>query len=100
MILQDGELYKACLEKWGERLQTDMLIEEMAELTQAIIKHRRSKGKTTLDNFKNLLEEIADVDLMLGQLKFMVQGQTAEIQEYRIKKIMRLNEMLGVKDTD
>ena len=51
----------------------DALIEELGELIQAIIKNRRSNGcgchtdKTPNATFYGIKEEIADVNILLGQ---------------------------------
>lgn len=50
------------LEKWGVKNQSLKLIEEMAELTQAICKEHQYSAN-------NLAEEMADVQIVLDQLK-------------------------------
>ena len=50
------------LETWGGEDQIFMLVEEMSELIQAI-----SKRKRGLEH--NIEEEIADVEIMLSQIK-------------------------------
>ena len=53
------------LNKNGVDKQADIAIEEMSELTKAIIKHRRY---ATAETYENLCEEIADVMIMVEQL--------------------------------
>lgn len=53
---------KMALDTWGGEDQIFMLVEEMSELTQAI-----SKRKRGLEH--NIAEEIADVEIMLSQIK-------------------------------
>ena len=60
------KLYTKALEKWGADSQVDMLIEEMAELTQALLHIRRANKKVTVEE---LSDEIADVEIMLEQVK-------------------------------
>lgn len=50
---------------FGKKHQEDVAIEEMSELTKAIIKHRRYNTPETKEN---VLEEIADVMIMICQL--------------------------------
>lgn len=64
---EETSIYERAILKWGEELQVDMLIEEMAELTQALIKARRHNQLTSI----SVLEEIADVEICLSQLKMM-----------------------------
>ena len=58
------KIYKKAIGKYGVAAQLDMVIEEMSELTKEICKIKRGKG-----NYMNLVEEIADVEIMLEQLK-------------------------------
>ena len=74
---------------YGYEAQSRQLIEEMAELTQAINKYWRKDlkcGKFPYQPFhgyipdrtttyKNLLEEIADVQIMLWQMSFLLTGK-------------------------
>lgn len=46
--------------------QEDVAIEEMSELTKALLKRRR-KG-ITLETYTDIIDEIADVQIMLNQL--------------------------------
>lgn len=57
-------IYQQLLDKFGAEIQSDILIEEMSELTKAIIKRRRG-----LEH--NIAEEIADVQIVLDQIKIM-----------------------------
>ena len=50
------------------------LIEEMAELTQAINKYRRFGSNI---NLNNLIEELADVSVMVEQVKFLIEKEVA-----------------------
>jgi len=59
-------IYKATLEKWGEDAQYDQAVEECAELIIALKHFRRGK----IDAQK-VIDELADVTLMLGQLSWM-----------------------------
>lgn len=59
-------VYVTAIEKWGIDAQACMAIEEMSELTKEICKVRR--GKNDLDA---LADEIADVTIILEQLRIM-----------------------------
>lgn len=64
--MQDFEraIYERAIKTWGVQTQLDMVIEEMAELTKAIIKYRRDKGPML-----DLLREGVDVQIMISQLE-------------------------------
>ena len=53
---------------FGEEMQQLQSIEEMAELTQALIKYRKNPGQET---FARVLDELADVKVMVKQLEVM-----------------------------
>lgn len=59
-------VYQASLEKWGAEGQYDQAMEECAELITALLHFRR--GKATA---QEVVAELADVRLMLGQLSWM-----------------------------
>lgn len=65
-MLEDQELYRRTLAKWGVDAQYDQAVEECAELI-AVLKHFR-RGKADAER---VIDELADVWLMVGQLSFM-----------------------------
>lgn len=83
---EQKEVLKAALDTYGIRSQQDVAIEEMSELTKAIIKSRRNPSVPVTEN---LLEEIADALIMLEQLT-MHYG-TEYIAEFIQEKIIRLS---------
>jgi NTP pyrophosphatase (non-canonical NTP hydrolase) len=90
---------KAILQKalntWGEVAQLDMVIEEASELIQAIQKYKR---KPTEENSQHILEEMADVYIMLGQLEVLLDSYPAEgrpdLTEWVKRKLNRLQNRL------
>lgn len=86
---QKGIMLNA-LKKYGVDAQDDIAIEEMSELTKAIIKNRRYKTFATLEN---LYEELADVFIMCEQILMSLDKD--KVQSYIDSKLERLNERLG-----
>ena len=82
---EENILLQAIVE-YGAEAQTDMMIEEMSELTKALLKHRRKESKETLDN---ILEEIADVQIMLDQLRIIFGRSTTEAEEYKLERLKK-----------
>lgn len=81
------EICKKALEKWGFENQKDKAIEEMSELTVAIIKERQYPDfNKTMD----VISEIADVKIMIAQLELMYDSN--EIQKQVEMKLTRLVE--------
>lgn len=60
------KIYQATLDKWGKDAQYDQAVEECAELIAALKHYRRGK----IDQ-QAVINELADVTLMLGQLTWM-----------------------------
>ena len=83
------KIYQAALRKWGVDLQTMMAVEEMSELTKEICKIKR--GKMDLDA---LADEIADVTIMLEQLR-MIYGLNDAVCDHMDAKILRLQSRVG-----
>jgi NTP pyrophosphatase (non-canonical NTP hydrolase) len=86
---QKGIMLNA-LSRYGVDAQDDIAIEEMSELTKAIIKNRRYKTFATLES---IYEELADVYIMLEQI--MMSLDKDRVQSYVNSKLERLNERLG-----
>ena len=79
------EIQTNLVDKYGEEAQTRMAIEEMSELTKEICKHFRGN-----DNLEHIAEEIADVEIMLDQLKMMfgLEEKTKAYRKYKIKRMV------------
>ena len=82
---------KRALETWGEQAQMLMVVEEMSELIKEILKNI-SRHK---DNLDQIIEEPADVEIMLEQLKenYQIFDKVANYKAEKIKLIeQRLND--------
>lgn len=83
---------KRALQTWGGQAQMLMVVEEMSELTREILKNV-NRGK---DNVAAIVEETADVEIMLEQLKENY-GITERVAVYKTEKLKqiecRLNEL-------
>ena len=75
---------------YGAAMQEDVAIEEMSELTQAIMHFRRGREH-------NMAEEIADVLIMLEQL-IIIHDCRAVVEHYKAVKIARLRERIEYND--
>lgn len=80
---------KLIADHYGYESQSRQLIEEMAELTQAINKEWRNTNECEITHlYKNLVEEIADVEIMLEQIKYLI-GCNDDVEKIKNKKIDR-----------
>lgn len=69
VLSKDGLLYKDAVETYGISPQIEMITEELGELIVAIQKWKRRPSEETVHA---IASEVADVELMLGQLQFMM----------------------------
>ena len=91
------DIYAEALNRWGEQAQIMMLFEEMSELQQAICKDYRANDYSTRNN---IAEEIADVEIMLEQMKELFDCHTHVSIQKNIK-LKRLGETLDeLKEQD
>lgn len=88
-LLDDEEVYKQAIKKWGKPLQRIMVIEECAELIKAVSKYFR--GDVTDDD---LLGEVVDVQIMLNQLRVMINDEST-YQRWFAYKLGRVRDMLN-----
>ncbi len=84
----DKELMQQALKEWGSDSQLDMVIEECAELIDAIQKWRRHR----IDSIK-VLEETVDVELCVEQLKIILDAPTL-FNKIRKEKLERLEKLV------
>lgn len=87
--MDEEKIYRKVIGKYGIEAQLDMVIEEMSELTKEICKIKRGKGK-----YMNIVEEIADVEIMLDQLKMICQIRVNDLHSMKFQKLERLKEVL------
>ncbi len=83
-LISHREILKRAVETYGAQAQTLMVFEEMSELQKELCKHARGK-----DNREAIAEEIADVQIMLGQMMILHQCERL-VEAYRSQKMERL----------
>lgn len=91
------EVLQRAINAYGKDSQMDVAIEEMSELSKALIKYRRAeKSQIVLDREqaeRSIYEETADVIVMLTQL-LMIFGGKDTVQAYTESKVSRLEKRL------
>ncbi|MEE3451641.1 MAG: hypothetical protein VZR27_13295 [Acutalibacteraceae bacterium] len=82
----------------GMNKQLDVAIEELSELIQAIckIKRRDSLSNESFAVKGNLAEEMADVEIILAELKLMFDNED-DVKEWKDYKLDRLEKRLNEK---
>lgn len=79
--------YRRCICEYGTNPQIDMAIEEMSELTKALLKYRRISSQVRGENvnpvensnlvkaYDDIIDEIADVRIMCRQMEILFQAE-------------------------
>ena len=80
--MTDIEIYKKAIATYGAKAQENQAIEECAELITAI--NHKHRGRE-----HNIEEEIADVEIMLEQLK-IINNCHEKVKSIKVMKLKRL----------
>lgn len=85
-----SNIYEDCIDKWGISPQMMMMQEECAELIVEISHHLRGRKS-------NVVEEIADVQIMINQMKEIFGKEIVQLEmDRKLERIRkRLNNELG-----
>ena len=86
---EEIEIMRAAIRKNGKAMQTVVAIEEMSELQKELSKFIRGKG-----NRDNLIEEVADVLVMITQIQLMYHIPDDEVERIMHLKLNRLKERM------
>lgn len=95
MTIDEKKIILNAICEYGAEAQTDMMIEEMSELAKALLKYRRKVSDETLGN---VIEEMADVQIMLDQM-IEIYDRDGRFDVQRGAKLLRLAERLGIPPT-
>ena len=79
------DILEKAVQTWGTHAQLLMVLEEMSELQKEILKNI-NRGK---DNLDAIIDETADVEIMLEQLKYIyqIQQQVKERIPVKLEKV-------------
>lgn len=86
--INETEVLRRALYTYGSFLQIAVMMEEMSELQKELCKYLR--GKYSL---ANIAEGIADVEIMLEQMKMLFCCED-DVRDVRRRKVERLKERL------
>ena len=93
-----SEENKKIAHHYGYEEQSNQLIEECAELIQAVNKYRRVKVAGNKHEvqmaLENLIEEVADVEIMLEQIKYLLSIPEEDIKAIKLYKVNRTKERM------
>lgn len=90
------EILKNAINIYGVASQHDMMVEEMAELTKSILKFRRNIKDVNRKNYiVDIIDELADVYIMLKQLEIIHCDSENDVQNIINYKIDRLQKRIN-----
>jgi hypothetical protein len=85
------DIFQQAIDKYGVQAQANKAIEELSELIRAI---SRIENEINFGNVANLVEEMADVYIMLKQLEMIYYIEEATLEAVIEHKIILLNQKL------
>lgn len=85
-------IYEKAIEKWGKPAQILMVLEELSKLS--LLLFHKLRNNRSADNWQ-IAEEVADVEIMLEQLKYIIPSIRTEVKEFKVKKLERLEVRLN-----
>jgi hypothetical protein len=88
-----NRLYNQAIDEWGEDAQIIQAIEELSELMKELCKMLREGNCFDVMQWQPIYEEIADVEIMLEQLKYIGVGHS-DVERMKKKKLKRLEHKL------
>ena len=95
VVFTDNEIkiMQTALDQWGFNAQVGQTVEECAELIVALQKHiNRTLRSDTIDN---ILDEIADVEMMLAQMRLALRIDDDTLRERIESKFEKLRQYLS-----
>ena len=82
------QVFRNCICTYGSNPQIDVAIEEMSELTKALLKWRRAEGAELTVARECIVDELADVRIMARQMEILFQCE-AEVEKRIDFKVQR-----------
>lgn len=86
--ISEAEVLQRALDTYGSAMQIVVMMEEMSELQKELCKYLRGKCSPA-----SIAEEIADVEIMIEQMKMLL-CCAEDVRSVRKRKVERLKERL------
>ncbi|QIB26077.1 hypothetical protein [Caloranaerobacter azorensis] len=88
--MSENQILSLAIRVFGQQKQRIVAIEELSELQKALCKFERNQ---TNENINSIAEEIADVEIMLEQMKLLYDIEEL-VRNNKQHKLERLDEIL------
>lgn len=85
----EQDVLRSAIDTYGAVMQITVAFEEMSELQKELCKYLRGSGSQ-----ENIAEEIADVEIMMEQMKMLFNCEDS-VRRVRGQKVKRLKERMG-----
>lgn len=85
-MTQEKSVLDIAIEKYGKEAQTVVAIEELSELQKELCKKLRVENRSN----EGIVEELADVEIMLEQVRKMYNVKEIDVQKIKRYKLARL----------
>lgn len=87
---REAKILQDAVDVYGTDSQIGVAIEEMSELTHALSRYQRAKREGKLDELhvRDILLEMADVQIMLNQLR-LIFGDDVEEEIFKLERLER-----------
>lgn len=81
-------VFRRCIQEYGPRSQIDVMIEEASELIKALLKWRRAKNRYLITARDCIIDELADVRIMVRQMEifFQAEDEVEKRIDYKVKR--------------
>ena len=91
--------YRRIISEYGADPQIDVAIEEMSELIKALLKlrrvHKKADCNARLECRKAIIDELADVSIMIRQMEILFQAEEETDKRIDTKIVRQLKRMEG-----
>ena len=99
MSKTDLDTLSRAIWKYGPAAQELKTVEECSELAQALCKAMAAAKQDTMEAFldamDHVFEEVADVEIMLAQIRLIFSDADERIEEWKTRKLARLRQRMG-----
>lgn len=91
---QENYIFNRAISFFGKESQKIMAIEEMSELIKELTKELRDRG-----DISHIAEEVADVEIMLSQLKLLynIHNEVLSNRDYKLTRLSKVMDELEKK---
>lgn len=91
MTLREKQIYLQAILKFGGQSQLIQTAEECGELITEIMKYENGRSKDIL----RVAEELVDVEIMVGQMRCLLDPYADHMQQEKERKLKRLQKMIN-----